>query len=210
VDYATDEERVEELKKWWKENGTSLIVGVALGLSILLGWRWWTNYQETQSISASALYSQLENAVKTKNADKIKAYSGELFVQYENQIYASYAALTLAKSSMDANKPAEAVVHLRWALAHAKTDELKGLVTTRLARALLAAGKLDEALKIASLETKKPFQAMLSEIQGDILLAMGQSKKALAAYKKTKASLSPDARHSPTLQLKIDDLASVE
>jgi len=210
VDYATDEERVEELKKWWKENGTSIIVGVALGLSILLGWRWWTNYQETQSISASALYSQLENAVKTKNADKIKAYSGELFGQYENQIYASYAALTLAKSSMDANKPAEAVVKLRWALAHAKTDELKGLVTTRLARALLASGKLDEALKIASLETGKPFQAMLSEIKGDILLAMGQSKEALAAYKKTKASLLPGAQHSPTLQLKIDDLASVE
>ena len=210
MDYATDEERVEELKKWWKENGTSVLVGVALGLSILFGWRWWTNYQETQSISASALYSQLESAVKAKKPDQIKAFSSELFGQYESQIYASYAAITLAKSSMDANKPLQAVVHLRWALAHANTDELKGLATARLARALFAAGKSDEALKLASVATSKPYQAMLQEIRGDILLGMGKRKEALDAYKNTQSSLSAGVQASPTLQLKIDDLVSVE
>ena len=210
MDYATDEERVEELKKWWKENGTSVIVGVVLGLSILFGWRWWTNYQETQSISASALYTRLQNAIKAKKTDQVKAFSDELLGQYENQVYASYAALLLAKTSMDANQPAQAAEHLRWALKHAKTEELKGVITTRLARALLDAGQHEEALKVASGSTDKAFQPMLDEVRGDILLAMGKRKEALAAYQKTKSGLSPAAQRSPTLQLKIDDLASVE
>ena len=66
MDYATDEERVEELKKWWKENGKSVIFGIVLGLSILFGWRWWGDYQLNQSLQASTLYTQLELAIQQK------------------------------------------------------------------------------------------------------------------------------------------------
>jgi len=39
-EFSTEDEQVEAIKKWWKENGTSLIVGVVLGLSVLFGWRY--------------------------------------------------------------------------------------------------------------------------------------------------------------------------
>ncbi len=37
----TEEEQVEALKDWWKENGRSLLLGVALALAIVFGWKGW-------------------------------------------------------------------------------------------------------------------------------------------------------------------------
>ena len=35
--YLSEEEQVEALKKWWKDNGTSVIAGVVLGFGIIFG-----------------------------------------------------------------------------------------------------------------------------------------------------------------------------
>ena len=34
--YASDEEKGEDIKRWWRENGLSVIAGVILGVAILL------------------------------------------------------------------------------------------------------------------------------------------------------------------------------
>ena len=39
--YETEEQQVEAVKKWWKENGVSLIVGVVMGLSAIAGWKYY-------------------------------------------------------------------------------------------------------------------------------------------------------------------------
>ena len=36
--YETDEEKVEAIKGWWKENGISVVGGLALGLAAVFGW----------------------------------------------------------------------------------------------------------------------------------------------------------------------------
>ena len=45
----TDNERVEQLKAWWRENGWFLIGGVALGALALFGWNQYTAYAITDS-----------------------------------------------------------------------------------------------------------------------------------------------------------------
>ena len=39
--FATEEQQVEAIKRFWKEHGTAIIVGAALGLGGLWGWRGW-------------------------------------------------------------------------------------------------------------------------------------------------------------------------
>ncbi len=210
MDYATDEERVEELKKWWKENGTSVIFGVVLGLGILFGWRWWGDYQIKQSMQASVLHTQLEQAVQQKKPDEAAALSEQLFTKYEKQTYAVYAAFAMAKMKMDENKPAEAKGHLQWALAHADTSELKHLATLGLARVMFSMGEVDQSLELVEKSSGGNFAASLEELKGDILNKKGNPDQALSAYKKALSLLPANSRATPTLQYKIDDLAKAE
>jgi predicted negative regulator of RcsB-dependent stress response len=210
VDYATDEERVEELKKWWKENGKSVIFGIVLGLSILFGWRWWGDYQLNQSLQASTLHTQLELAIQQKKTDEAAALSEQIFNRYENQTYAVYAALAMAKLKIDENVPAEAKKHLQWALAHADTPELQHLITLRLARVLSTTNELDEASRLISSSEGGNFASAFAELQGDILNKKGNPEQALSAYQKAVSLLPADSRTNPTLQYKIDDLAKAQ
>ena len=56
MEQYTDDERVEDLKKWWKENGASIIVGIALGVMAIFGWRYWNSYRDAQAETASRAY----------------------------------------------------------------------------------------------------------------------------------------------------------
>jgi len=210
VDYATDEERVEELKKWWKENGKSVILGVALGLSVLFGWRWWGDYQETQAINASALYSQLELAIQDKKAEQAEAFADEVFKKHENSHYAIYSALSLAKMEVDNKNLQAAQTHLQWAYDHAGDDELKQLAGLRLARVILAIGETDKAYAIVNSTSSGKFAALYLELKGDILLKKDDQDGALLAYQKATQLLPAGSRINPALQFKIDDLAKVQ
>ncbi|MCK5729408.1 MAG: tetratricopeptide repeat protein, partial [Methylococcales bacterium] len=57
--YDTEEEQVEALQAWWKENGKSMIAGAILGGVLIVGWDFWKDHQQDQSLEASVLYEQL-------------------------------------------------------------------------------------------------------------------------------------------------------
>ena len=210
MDYATDEERVEELKKWWKENGKSVIFGVALGLSILFGWRWWQDYQLGQSLQASTLNMQLQQAIAQNKSDEAAALSEQLFSKFENQAHAVYAALARAKMKIDEKTPADAVKHLQWALRHADSSELQHLITLRLARVLYATGELEQAASLVRNTEGGTFAPAFAELNGDILNSQGKADEALTAYKQAVSLKPAGSQTSPALQYKIDDLATAE
>ena len=39
--YSTEEERLEALQRWWKENKSSVFGGLLLGLAAICGWKMW-------------------------------------------------------------------------------------------------------------------------------------------------------------------------
>jgi len=210
VDYATDEERVEELKRWWKENGKSVILGVVLGLSVLFGWRWWGDYQENQFMQASTLYSQVEIAIQNKKTDQAKAFSDEIIKKYEKTPYAVYSALSLSKMEIDNGDMNAAKAHLQWANDHADTPEMKKLAGIRLARLLFSLGEVDAASVLIKGVDGGEFSAMYEELKGDISVKKGEQGNALAAYKKAAELVPIGGRINPSLQFKIDDLTKVQ
>ena len=69
--YQTEEEQVEAIKAWWKENGKSVIGGAVLGLALVGGFKGWTEYSRVQAESASSYYegfTQLARAGDTEAA----------------------------------------------------------------------------------------------------------------------------------------------
>ena len=58
--YSIEEEQeINQLKDWWKENGKTIIVAFILGVGGMFGWRYWQAHQAEQIAQASAQYDAL-------------------------------------------------------------------------------------------------------------------------------------------------------
>ena len=77
MEQYTDDERVEDLKKWWHENGVSIIVGIALGVAAIFGWRYWISHRDAQAERASLAYDRFIQAVEKPDAETARHYVEE-------------------------------------------------------------------------------------------------------------------------------------
>jgi len=201
-----EQEQIDTLKTWWKMYG-NLLTGVVMLASVaVIGWQGWNWYQRNQSAQASGIYSVLEQAVATGDAQKVKAAAGELAEKFGGTTYASLGALLAAKQSFSAGDLKTAKAQLSWAAEHGK-DELKDLARLRLVAVQLDEMAYDEALKQLEAAHAPAFDARFQELKGDVLAAQGKKPEARAAYKAAldKAGGKPGAGRE-LLQQKLDGL----
>ena len=97
VAHETEEQQIEALKKWWKENGSSIITGLLLGLAILFGAKSWFAYQERTAENASNIYATLMTALNSGDYGVVTQKAGMLIADYSGTPYASMAALAVAR-----------------------------------------------------------------------------------------------------------------
>ncbi|MGA7802508.1 MAG: tetratricopeptide repeat protein [Gammaproteobacteria bacterium] len=204
--YATDEEKVEAIRKWWTENGTTLITGVLLGLALLFGAKAWFAYQHKQSDQASNVYVQVMDALASNNSQAAMEAGEVLTTKYSSSAYAVLATMALAKFKLEQGQNKAAQAELQWALQHADQHGVKQIVRLRLARVMVAekdyagaAGMLDEM--------KEPgtFKAEYEEVRGDLAMARNKPDEARKAYEQALAALPPDAPERGLFQAKRDD-----
>ncbi|MGL5653635.1 MAG: YfgM family protein, partial [Vibrio sp.] len=61
--YDTEEQQVEAIKDWWKENGKAVMFGAVIGLGGLFGWRYYQDTVVAAQEAASHSYSQAVDAL---------------------------------------------------------------------------------------------------------------------------------------------------
>lgn len=203
--YESEEQRVEALVKWWKDNSSSVFWGLALGLAIMMGWNLWQNNLKHKAEEASGLYLQLLKAVEAKQTDPALKLSERLIEQHQGSAYATYATLFLARLKADSGDLAGAKKALGDLLATAKEYQVKHLARLRLGEVLYGLGEFDAGLKL--LEPLKPgdmgkFESRYEELKGDLYAATDRDSEALAAYERTKQL----GETTPLLDLKINNL----
>lgn len=204
--YLSEEERVDALKKWWKENARAIIVGIALGIGIVSGWNVWKNAQRQTAEEASSIYQQLLKAVDAKQTEPAAKLGERLIEKYPGTSYATYGRLFLAKFKAESDDLAAARKMLEELLGTIKNDNLKHVARLRLGRVMLAMGDSEAALNLmesVSDEAMGPYESMYEELKGDLYVNLHRLKDARMAYEKAKRS---DAA-SPFLELKLNDLA---
>lgn len=205
--YANEEERLEALQRWWKENKQSMFVGLALGIAAILGWNMWKSNQRATAEQASVVYQQLIQATDAKQADSATKLGERLVSQYGSTAYAEYARLFLAKLKAESGDLPGARKWLEEAIANSKDAPLKLVAQLRLGRVLLAAGEIDPALKLVEPLTDRQmgkFQGLFEELKGDLYAAAKRPADARKAYERAKEL----GDSSPLLELKLDDLAT--
>ena len=79
--YESEKEQVEAIKKWWQANGKSIIVGVVLGISLVVGGRWWLASQHKQAELASDQYEQVLQEIKKGDDKAALEHGGRLLEQ---------------------------------------------------------------------------------------------------------------------------------
>ncbi|MGD8616054.1 MAG: tetratricopeptide repeat protein, partial [Gammaproteobacteria bacterium] len=206
--HASEKEQVEALKKWWKENGSSVITGILLGLSVLLGGKAWFSYQETRALSASNIYAQMIAALGRDDSEAVRTYANQLIGDYSGSGYAPLAALALANVAITENEPAAAQAQLQWALDHADKDELRHTARMRLIRVLIDRNQLQEARQqLDAVGEAGAYDYLYAELRGDLAMAEGDTARAARAYRQAMDSMPTQAPNAALLTAKYENVA---
>jgi predicted negative regulator of RcsB-dependent stress response len=208
--YRTEEEQVEAIKKWWRENKWSLVGGIVIGVGALWGSRLWLDNRDAFTAAASAEYQMMLQQVSGDQTEQAAEQAAQLLGQYADTPYAALAALVLAKIKLEEGDAVAASSHLRWTLDNAEQETVRHEARLRLARLLLAQDKGGEALTLLNAVDAGAYEADYQQLKGDIQLAVGQSGAARTAYTRALAVLAPTAPSRQLLQVKLDDLGETE
>jgi len=204
--HLTDDEQVEQLKKWWKENGTSIVIGIVIGLSAVVGYWQWNKYQETRSLAASAQYEIFTESLASDKKDQVTAALDTLKSEYEGTTYAALAAMLTASNLVKEKDIKKAIENLKWAYEHSGHDSVQHLARIRLAKLYVADNQLTEALALIDQAKDPAFDGYYSSIKGDVYSKQGQLEKARTEYKNALASTSFSGKQREYVQMKLDDL----
>ena len=182
AEMRTEEEQVEALKRWWNENGKSLLAGIAIAILGVVGWNYYGDMQQQEAETASAYYQRLlgnasASQMGATERSAIKQDAQTLKDEFSDGAYAQYAALMLAKVAVAENDLEKAETELRWLLSNAEESALVELANVRLAQVLQAQNRLDQALALVQ-DKNDAWQGRRLEVKGDILLAQGDQSGA--------------------------------
>lgn len=201
-----EQEQLDELKAWWKQNG-KLVILVAVvffaGLAAFHGWRY---YRDAQAVAAVTLYGQLELANSAGDGKKARAIAGEIVDKYGSTAYAVLASLVAARHAFLSGDLVESKARLQWVIERAREEEVRDVARLRLATILLDEKKYAEALKLLETKPVDGMAGLYSDLRGDILLAQGKVSDARSAYQFALDKSQTNSPYRATLQLKLDSL----
>lgn len=207
-DAYDDYEQSERVQQWLRENGLSILAGIAIGLVGIIGLQQWRKHQANGEAAAAGLYEQAQAALASGKATASIAFVDELKKDYAKSPYALFAVSDQARQEVKDNQLDKAVVSLQWAESHAGNPTLKALVMLRLARVQIAKNDASAALTTLQGVPAGDFTGLSRELRGDALVKLGRVAEARTAYEAAMAALSEDAPQRGVLQMKIDDLAT--
>jgi predicted negative regulator of RcsB-dependent stress response len=197
--YSTEEQQAEAIKRFFRENGVSLALGIVLGLGGLYGWKAYNAHQIESADKASNAFNSL-----IESEDKL-VKSDNFISENAGSNYAVLAAFVAAKEAVEAKQLDKAAEKLTWAADNVKNEELKATALLRLARVQAAQGQADVALATLAKPMPASFAAQIAEVKGDITLSQGNKDAARVAYQ--EAIDKGGLEGNPLLQVKFDDLA---
>ena len=205
-----EQEQLDTLKAWWKENGNRLLGMLLIVVVAMGGWRGWQYYQSKQSSEAATLYAGFLQQLESNDAKRINDAAAAVMDKYATTGYAARAALLAAQVNEQGKEAARAKTQLQWVIDHAAEAGLKDVARLRLAAVLLDEKNYAEAMKL--LEAKHPasFDGLYADLRGDVLSAQGKTDEARSAYKLAYEKTDAKSMYRNMIQMKMDALGEAK
>ncbi|WP_426688662.1 YfgM family protein [Rhodanobacter ginsengiterrae] len=200
-------EQSELVQKWLRDNGVSIIVGIAIGLVGIFGWQQWRKHQAGNEAEASQLYQQVQIAQASGKSDAAPQLTDQLMKDYAKSPFAVFAVSDRARQQVEARQLDKAEASLEWAESHASEPALRSLTQLRMAQVEMARDNGKAALATLDKIPTDSYQGLVQELRGDVLVKLGRPDDARKAYQAAMSALGEEAPQRGALQMKIDDLA---
>lgn len=203
---TVDDDQIEQLRRLWERYGRAVVVVLAAVVAGIGGGRFHAYYQNRQAQQAAALYAAYRQPAAGQTAAEL---AERLKAGYPASSYATFAALDQAARAVQAGDLEQAALQLRWVVENAGRKTDRGLASLRLARVLLAQGKVAEATRALEHEAVGASPAR-DELRGDIAQAQGKPGQARAHYRQALAGLAGAGGAAALIDLKLDALGNRE
>jgi len=205
-----EQEQLDTLKAWWKDNGNWILGAVLVVVVAMGGWRGWQYYQHKQAGEAATLFQQFVEQLASHDAKRVNDAAAAVMDKYASTPYASHAALAAAQVNEQGKDVARAKTQLQWVIDHASEASLKDVARLRLAALLLDEKNYADALK--QLDAKHPasFDGLFADLKGDVLSAQGKADEAKTAYKLAYEKTDAKSMYRNLIQMKLDALGATK
>lgn len=204
-EFETEDQQLEAVKAWWKENGKVVIIGSVLGFGAIFGTKTYMGHLESQRLEASVAFEVMGQM--QGQTEMVSAQGQQIVANYPDTPYAALASLTLAKQHVDKGELTAAQHRLQWVIDHAKQPDILHVARLRLARVLLADDQAVQAQTLLAHVDMESYTAIYQELRGDIYLAQQQMDQARLAYADALEALD-ERDDRQLLQMKLDDLGA--
>ena len=195
----TEEEQVQQIKKWWNSNGKQIIAGAVIGLAGILGWNTYSDYQDKQSLNARNLYLSYAS-----DSNNLGAFD-KLTTDFSSSSYSDQAILLMAKYLFDAGSYTQALGVIE-PLINNRNSVIATTAALRAASIYLQLGQHDQALSILREQSDDVFLGLIYNLMGDIYLDLGNHVEAQNYYSLAIANVTENSNLTQLIQIKLDDL----
>lgn len=201
----SDQEQVEVLQQWWRDNWLSLLGGLVVGLGGILGWQYYGEYKADQAANASNQYEAIKTQLSTEKLTEAQATLGDLQAAHAKSPYIAQAQLAIAQFQAEADEWAAAATSLQQVSSSTKDPAILGLAKLRLARAQWAQGQADAAMSTLGAAESGAYAGLYAELKGDIALSSGD-KDAAREHWQAALQAEPQVVDPNLIQRKLDAL----
>ena len=195
----TEEEQVEQIKKWWNSNGKQIIAGAVIGLAGIWGWNTYSDYQDKQSLNVRSLYLSYAS-----DSNNLGAYD-KLTTDFSSSTYSDQAILLMAKYLFDAGSYTQALGVIK-PLINNPSSVISNTSALRAASIYLQLGQHDQALSILEGQSEDRLSGLIYNLMGDIYLDIGNRVEAQKYYSLAIDNVTENSNLTQLIQIKLDDL----
>lgn len=199
-----EQEQVEAIKAWWKENGGWLTLAVIVALAAFVGMRGWHAWQAKKAQQAAMLYASVIQQMGSNDINRIGDAAQAVVDKYGSTAYAPRAQLLAAQASIRAGDDATAQSRLQWVIDHTSVDGLQNVARLKLASLLLDEKKYAGALQQLDAKHPQSFEALYDDLKGDVLLAQGKRDEARTAYQQAYDKTDDKNGYRNLIRMKLD------
>lgn len=201
-----EQEQLDQIKHFWKQYGNAITWALIVVLGAFASWNFYQYWQRNQATQASAMYDEVERAVKSADAAKIDRVFADMKDKFSSTAYAQQAGLLVAKQYYNSGNMDAAKAALSWVADKSADAGYQAIARLRLVSILMDAKAYDDALKLLTASFPTNFEALVADRKGDVLLLQGKKAEALAEYGKAYKGFDERTEYRRLVEVKLNSL----